>query len=81
MLRYGRNDRNMNLGIAGIPKGVKAATPGSNISERGESHQSDETNTKSANDERGKEGLELLARDGRSDILNEADELKEAKDA
>lgn len=81
MLGDGRNDGNVNLGVAGIPERVETTTPRSNITKRGEGDETKEANAKRANNDGGQEGLELFTRDGGADVLDEADELQETEDA
>lgn len=81
MLGYRGNDRNMNLGIAGIPEGVEATIPWRDIAEGGQTNQSNQANTKGGDKDGNKEGLELAARNGRSYIFNKGNQLEEAEDA
>lgn len=81
VLRDGGNDGNVNLGIAGIPQRVETSAPGSNVAQRSKGDETQQTQAECRHEDGDKEGLELTARNGRSHVLNEANELDEAEDA
>lgn len=81
MLRNRGNDGNVNLGVASVPQRVESTAPRSNVSQRGKTDKADKTNAKGTNKKGNEERLELLARDGRANILDKSNKLKEAKDA
>lgn len=61
MLRNGCDDGNVDLGVACIPERVESTTPRRNVSERGESNETEETDSKSTDQNSDEESLELLA--------------------
>lgn len=81
VLRDGSNDGNVNLGIAGIPQRVETSAPGSNVAQRSEGDETQQTQAKRCHEDGDEEGLELTARNGRPHVLDEANELDETKDA
>jgi hypothetical protein len=73
------NDWDVNLGIACVPERVEPTAPRSNVAERCQTDESCQADTEGGNENSDQEGLELLASDRRSDVLDEADELDEAE--
>lgn len=81
VLRHGRNDRNMNLGIACIPQGVKAAAPGSNDPRHREDDNPKGPKCKDNTSHDGEEPLELLARYKAANKVGNGHQLKETEDS
>jgi hypothetical protein len=81
VLRDGGNDGNVNLGVAGIPQRVESTVPGGNVSKRGQADNAGDANAEYREQDSVNESLELLARNGRSNVLDEADQLNKTKDA
>ena len=81
MFGDGGDDRNVNLRISGIPERVKAAGPRGDNARNCEEHQATESNPEDEQDDGPQKDLELLARDLGADVLDESDNLKQAKDA
>jgi hypothetical protein len=73
------NDWDVDLGIACVPKRVESTAPRSNIAERSQTDESCQADAEGGNENSDQEGLELLASNRRSDVLDEADKLDESE--
>jgi hypothetical protein len=71
MLGHGGDNRNMNLGVAGIPERVESARPRRNVTGRGQSNKCEQASTEHSSHSYVEESLELAARNCRSDVFQE----------
>jgi hypothetical protein len=71
----------MDLGVTSIPERVETATPRSNDARASRNDQTKETNAEGSAGKEPEESLELAAGDSGTDIVEEGEQLKEAKDA
>ena len=81
MLRNRRDDGDMDLGIARIPEGIETAAPRGDDAGAGGDDEGAKADGKDAAGKEPEEGLELAAGDGGPDVVQECQELQEAKDA
>lgn len=81
VLRDRGDDGNMNLGVASVPERVESTAPGSNVSQSSQGNETSETKAKCCDEKSNKESLELSARNGGPNVLDEADQLKKTEDA
>ena len=71
----------MDLGVTSIPERVETATPRSNDARAGRNDQTQEADAEGSTGKEPEESLELAAGDSGTDIVEEGEQLKEAKDA
>lgn len=80
VLGDGGNDRDVDLGIAGVPQRVETTAPRGNHSGHGEDDKSDESDSEDNDDHGSQKSLEVLARDETTDEVSKGHELNEAED-
>ena len=79
MLRYGGDDRNMNLGVSSIPERVETTSPWRNDSGDCKENKTSKRDGKDSQNKTSKEGLELLAWYTWADELNEPNKLQKTE--
>lgn len=79
MLRNRSDNRNVNLGVSGIPKRVETSSPWCDDTRDGEEDETTQSNGADCGDESEKEGLKLLAWYARAHEFHESNKLQQSK--
>ena len=74
------DDRNVNLGVSGIPERVETASPGRNDTRDGQKHQSSDTDEEDAQNQSAEQRLELLSGKLCANPVDKGHQLEETKD-